>query len=83
MAIANLTGVRPGAERVARIAPSFPKSVEDQRTAESASWLSPAGREALRRVETATAKIADDRFTAALNQRGLNEYNDYIADAAA
>jgi hypothetical protein len=71
------------ATRHIAIAPSFPQSPADKAAHESASWLSPAGREALRRAETATAKIADDRFTAALNQRGLNEYNDYIADAAA
>jgi hypothetical protein len=80
--MADLSMRTAARETTPRIAPSFPKS-EDQRTAEAASWLSPAGREALRRVETATAKIADDRFTAALNQRGLNEYNDYIADVAA
>lgn len=57
-------------------------SAADRAAHESASWLSPAGREALRRAETATARIRDDEFTRALNARGLNEYNDYLADAA-
>jgi hypothetical protein len=62
-------------------APSLP--VSDKAAHDAASWLSPAGREALRRAETATAKIRDDEFTRALNQRGINEYNDYVADVAA
>jgi hypothetical protein len=58
-------------------------SAADRAAHDAASWLSPAGREALRRAETATAKIRDDEFTRALNQRGINEYNDYVASAAA
>lgn len=50
---------------------------------QTTSWLSPAGREALRRAEADTARIRDDEFTRALNERGLAEYNDYVAEAAA
>jgi len=65
------------------VAPSSPRSAADVAAHESASWLSPAGREALRRAEAAIRKIRDDEFTRALNARGLNEYNDYVQDVAA
>lgn len=48
-----------------------------------ADWLSPAGAEALRRADAATRKIRDDEFTRALNERGLAEYEQYAAEAAA
>lgn len=58
-------------------APASTMSRADQAAHAAASWLSPAGREALRRADTAAAKILDDRYTAALNQRGLAEYEQY------
>jgi hypothetical protein len=80
MATANSIGVRTSADHQARIAAVSKLSATD-RAAES--WLSTAGREALHRATTATAKIRDDEFTAALNARGLNEYNDYVTASAA
>jgi hypothetical protein len=63
------------------LSPSLPAA--DKAAHVEPSWLSPAGREALRRAESATQRIRDDEFTRALNARGLNEYNDYIATSAA
>jgi hypothetical protein len=58
-------------------------SAADKAAHAEASWLSPAGREALRRAEAATQQITDDRFTAALNARGLAEYREYVNGVAA
>jgi hypothetical protein len=69
--------------RTPRTAPSYPQSSADKAAHAAATYFSPAGREALRRAEAATRRIRDDEFTLALNERGLNEYNDYVADAAA
>lgn len=82
MAIANSIGVRTSADHPARIAAVSSLPVSDRAAHVEPSWLSPAGREALRRAESATARIRDDEFTRALNQRGINEYNDYVADLA-
>lgn len=69
------------ADLTVRTLPTAPSLSATDRAAES--WLSTAGREALRRATTATRRIRDDEFTAALNARGLNEYNDYVAASAA
>lgn len=46
-------------------------------------FLSPAGQEALRRSYAATQKIRREQYDAALKERGLNEYREYVGEVAA
>ena len=52
-------------------------------TADSAgSFLSPAGREALRRLEADTTRIRREQVGAAYTARGLDEYHEWAETAA-
>jgi hypothetical protein len=43
-------------------------------------WLSPAGQEALRRLEADRVRVLRRQFDAALVERGMSEYEAWIAD---
>lgn len=96
MATANLTGVRSRADHPAHIAPTFPLSSADKAAHAAAShvrpvavresdpdYLSPAGREALRRLEADRTRILRRQFDAALVERGMSEYEAWAAEQAA
>jgi hypothetical protein len=93
MATANPTGARSRADHPAHIAPSFPLSRADRAAHDKSSyvqpvavresdpdWLSPAGQEALRRLEADRVRVLRRQFDAALVERGMSEYEAWIAD---
>lgn len=45
-------------------------------------WLSSAGTEALRRAHAATQRWQNEQYDAALVERGLAEYREYLGSAA-
>jgi hypothetical protein len=85
MATANSTGVRSHADH--RTATSVSLSSADRAAHDAAShvrpYLSPAGREALRRLEADRTRTLRRQFDAALVERGMNEYHEWAAEVAA
>jgi len=64
------------------IAPTFPQSAADKAAHAEASYLSPAGQEALRRSYAATQRIREQQYDAALIERGMAEYREWAETAA-